>query len=161
MVLLPQELVPTSVSTEITAIPPVDVSTIPPVEVTVTGQPIKTEAYPIAGLKRLYGPAQPDFEADSPRNDLLYTVPSSPPMRAVLYTIVFVNNSNTSSWITIGVNGVLDADLLLHQYAITANSFNIISFPVGVPLAAGETIKGFQQHSGDNTVTLIGVELPA
>jgi hypothetical protein len=89
---------------------------------------------------------------------LLYTVPASPPHYAVLRQIVFVNTSNTSSWITIGINGVAHPNLILHQYAIAGNSFNVINF-YGIKLTAGETIQGYQQHSGDNTLTILGEEL--
>ena len=161
MVELPQELVPGA--TEITDVPPLDVATLPAISAAITSLPtVQTEKLPPAGLKRLYGPAQPVVLTSppaSPLGDTIYTVQSSPPLRTEVLELIVCNTTGVAAKFSLSIGTIIAANELFDQKSVAANETEIL--PMKLPLVAGESLHAEQFTSNALTITIVGTELPA
>lgn len=105
---------------------------------------------PATGLTRLYGPAHPS-DTGSPALDVLYTVPAG---KAATLQQIIICGANGSAEMSLGINSVLSLKSILREFAVAAGKTEILN--VNIPLAAGETINGFESLLNTLTLTLIG-----
>jgi len=142
MVELPQQLIPASQSVEITDSVPISVAA------TVSGT-VETQQGPAAGLKRLYGPAQP---GTSPAT--IYTVPVA--RTAQLQSITVCNTTAIDATITISIGSDAAATRIVSGLVIPANGFLIIA--AGYVLTADEVLQASQGTASALTLTINGTE---
>lgn len=147
MVLIPQELVPTSIVTEITSLPSIDIATLPILNVA---------SLPPAGQTRLYGPGRP---IPSPTGPLtIYTVPTA---KKTLVTSIILVNTDASSppmsqhfSLSIGVDA---EDTRIFDFDVPAAGDSLKNLDIA--LEAGEFLQA--TVTAELTLTVNGQEVTA